>query len=86
MLEVPNPVIVGEVLSPSTRKFDMGDKMSGYFTLPSLHHYLIVDPDRSLLIHHRRGSGTEPDTEIVTSPSLRLDPPGIDVDLTEVLG
>ena len=86
MLEVPNPVIVAEVLSPSTRQFDMGDKRHGYFALPSLHHCLIVDPDRALLIHHRRGSGTEPDTEIVTGPSLRLDLPGIDVDLMEVLG
>ncbi|MFZ1104776.1 MAG: Uma2 family endonuclease [Hyphomicrobiaceae bacterium] len=86
VLEVPNPLIVAEVLSPSTRRFDMGDKRRGYFTLPSLSHYLIVDPDRALLIHHRRNSGAEPETEIVTGPHLRLDPPGLDVDLTEVLG
>jgi Uma2 family endonuclease len=86
MLEVPNPVIVCEVLSPSTRKFDMGDKRRGYFTLPSLHHYLIVDPDWALLIHHRRGSGADPETKLVTGPHLHLDPPGLDVDLTEVLG
>jgi Uma2 family endonuclease len=86
MLEVSNPLIVAEVLSPSTRNFDMGDKRRGYFTLASLHHYLIVDPDRALLIHHRRGSGAEPETEIVNGPRLRLDPPGLDVDLTEVLG
>jgi Uma2 family endonuclease len=86
MLEVPNPVIVAEVLSPNTRQFDMGDKRHGYFTLPGLHHYLVVDPDRALLIHYRRGSGAEPETEIVTGPRLQLDPPGLDVDLTEVLG
>jgi Uma2 family endonuclease len=86
VLEVPNPVIVAEVLSPSTRRFDMGDKRRGYFTLASLHHCLIVDPDRALLIHHRRGSGAEPETEIVSGPHLRLDPPGLDVHLTEVLG
>jgi hypothetical protein len=63
----------------------MGDKRHGYFSLPSLHHYLIIDPDRALLIHHRRGSGAEPETQIVTGPRLQLDPPGLDVDLTEVL-
>jgi Uma2 family endonuclease len=87
MLEVPHPLIVGEVLSPTTRKKDMGDKRHGYFALPSLHHYLVVDPDRPLLIHHQRGSGPKPlPPQIVKGPRLRLDPPGLDVDLTEVLG
>jgi Uma2 family endonuclease len=82
--EVLNPIILVEVLSPSTRKRDHGAKLEGYFTLPSLRHYLIIDPDRVRLVHHKRGSGAiEP--HIVTSPRLQLDPPGLDVDLTEVL-
>jgi Uma2 family endonuclease len=85
VLEVPSPVIVVEVLSPSTRLMDMGNKLRGYFTLPSLHHYLIVDPERGLLIHHRRGAGATTETQIVRGPRLQLDPPGLDVDLTEVL-
>jgi Uma2 family endonuclease len=83
--EVPNPVILVEVLSPSTEKRDHGVKLQGYFTLPSLCHYLIVNPDRPLLIHHRRGDGTAPETGIVTGHRLRIDPPGLDLDLTEVL-
>jgi Uma2 family endonuclease len=83
--EVPNPLILVEVLSPSTKKRDHGVKREGYFTLPSLHHYLIVDPDRRLLIHHRRGIANPIETGIVTGPRLRLDPPGLDVDLTDVL-
>jgi Uma2 family endonuclease len=83
--EVPNPVILVEVLSPSTKKRDHGVKHQGYFTLPSLHHYLIVDPDRRLLIHHRRGATDRIGTEIVTGSRLQLEPPGIDVELTEVL-
>ena len=58
----------------------------GYFTLPSLHHYLIVDPDRARMIHLERGAENGIDPYIVTGPRLRLDPPGLDVDLTEVLG
>jgi Uma2 family endonuclease len=42
---VPNPVIVVEVSSPSTRKIDASLKMTGYFSLPSVHHYLIIDPE-----------------------------------------
>ena len=83
--EVPNPVILVEVLSPSTKKRDHGVKLQGYFTLPDLFHYLIIDPDRQLLVHHKRGAGNTVEPHIVTGPRLQLDPPGLDVDLTEVL-
>lgn len=82
VLEVPNPLIVVEVLSPSTQRFDLGEKRDGYFALTSLHHYLVVDPDQARLIHYKRASA-EP--HIVTGPRLQLDPPGLDVDLTEAL-
>jgi Uma2 family endonuclease len=83
--EVPNPVILVEVLSPSTEKRDHGVKLRGYFTLSSLFHYLIIDPDRALVIHHMRGPRDAVSTEIVTGPRLQLDPPGLDVCLTEAL-
>lgn len=83
--EVPNPVILVEVLSPSTKKRDHGVKLEDYFTLPSLEHYLIVDPDRARLVHHKRGAGNCVEPHIVTGPRLHLDPPGLDVDLAEVL-
>jgi Uma2 family endonuclease len=56
--EVPNPTILVEVLSPSTKNRDHGVKLHGYFTLPGLSHYLIIDPDRQLLIHHQLGTAT----------------------------
>jgi Uma2 family endonuclease len=83
--EVANPLILVEVLSPSTKRRDHGVKREGYFTLPSLSHYLIIDPDRALLIHHKRAAGDIIETEIVTGPRLQLEPPGLDVDLAEVL-
>src|SRR5262245_12087214 len=83
--EVPNPVILVEVLSPSTNKRDHGVKLEGYFTLSSLSHYLIIDPDRARMIHHKRGTGGSIEPSIVTGPRLQLDPPGLDVDLAEVL-
>ena len=84
-LEVPNPIIVLEVLSPSTGSIDMGIKLQGYFSVPGLQHYIIVDPDRPLLIHHKRGLGDAIETRIASGPSLRLDPPGLELDLAEVL-
>ena len=83
--EVPNPLVLVEVLSPSTRKRDHGVKLNGYFTLPSLSHYLIVDPDPGRQVHHKRGAADAIEPHIVTGPRLRLDPPGLDVDLMEAL-
>jgi Uma2 family endonuclease len=78
-LEVPSPVIVVEVLSPSTRRIDATKKLAGYFSLPSVHHYLIADPDGPPLIHHQRqGDGTIL-TRLVSEGALRLDPPGFEI-------
>ena len=84
-IETPDPIIVVEVLSPSTRNYDAGAKLAGYFMLPSIRHYLMVDPDRRIIVHHRR-DGENIATRIIGSGSLRLDPPGIDVTAEAMLG
>lgn len=78
-IEVPAPVIVVEVLSPSTRHIDASAKLAGYFRLPSTRHYLIVDPDKRVVIHHARGEGDAILTRIVKSGTLDLSPPGLKV-------
>ena len=78
-IEIPNPLIVVEVLSEGTAGRDHGVKLAGYFSLPSLAHYLILDPERRTLIHHRRGQGDVIETRILTTGPLRLDPPGLEV-------
>ncbi len=80
-VEVPTPVIVVEVLSPSTRHVDAAAKLAGYFSLPSLWHYLIIDPDKRIVIHHRRGRDDDIITRIVREQTLRLEPPGLELDL-----
>src|ERR1700710_1437129 len=40
-VKLHDPIIVVEVLSPSTRARDAGAKLIDYFRLPSVHHYLI---------------------------------------------
>ena len=78
-LEIPNPVVVFEVLSPGNAATDLRDKLQGYFRVPSIHHYLIVDPDKRLVIHHARGEADLVTTRIVSDGILRLDPPGIEL-------
>jgi len=83
---VPEPVIVVEVLSPSTATRDTGAKLADYFRLPSLHHYLIVRTDRPTVIHHRRGDRELIETRIVTSGTVLLDPSGITLHLNGIYG
>lgn len=84
-IEVPAPVVVVEVLSPSTAYRDVGVKLGGYFSLPSVQHYLIIDPDRPMLVHHRRAQGDLIETRILSEGTLRLDPPGLELSIPELL-
>ena len=83
-VEVPDPIIVVEVASPSTRKVDASLKLTGYFSLPSVQHYLIVDPDGPPVVHHRRQADGTILTTIVHDGVLTLAPPGIEVSVAEI--
>jgi Uma2 family endonuclease len=74
---VPNPVIVVEVLAPSTCRVGASAKLAGYFRVASIAHYLIVDPKRPLVVHHARQTGDALLTRIVTEGAIELDPPGL---------
>jgi Uma2 family endonuclease len=78
-IEVPNPMIVVEVLSPSTRHIDASAKLAGYFGIRDVQHYLIVDPDQRMVIHHARGEADMVATRIVHAGLVLLDPPGIEL-------
>ena len=78
------PVIVIEVLSPSTGGIDTGQKLDGYFRVPSVLHYLIVDPKRRLIVHHRRGADQLIETRIAATGTLDLTPPGLKLALADV--
>ena len=74
-----NLIDVVEVLSPGTAAIDHGRKLSGYFSLPSVQHYLILDPERRVAIHHKRGTSDAIETRVLTDGVARLDPPGFEV-------
>ena len=74
-----NRIDVIEVLSPSTAAVDHGRKLSGYFSLASVEHYLILDPERRVAIHHKRGKGDAIETRVVSEGAVELNPPGFEV-------
>jgi Uma2 family endonuclease len=81
---VPDPLIIVEVLSPSTSANDRRFKFGEYFRLPSVRHYLIVWPDRPKVAHHRRSDDGDIRTEVFTEGPIRLDPPGIAIQLEDI--
>ncbi|GJD93784.1 Uma2 family endonuclease [Methylobacterium iners] len=83
-IEVSEPVIVVEVLSPSTGNVDTGEKLAGYFRVASVVHYLVVDPKNHMVIHHRRGAEDLIETRIVSIGTLDLSPPGLSLSLDEI--
>lgn len=83
---VENPVIVVDVLSPTTGRNDKGRKLADYFRLPGLVHYLIVDTDAPLIIHHQRRPDGDILTHFLRHGALALDPPGITLALPEIYG
>lgn len=40
------PTLLVEVLSPSTRRYDLTTKRKEYFLIPSLRHYLLLDSEK----------------------------------------
>ncbi|MES2701231.1 MAG: Uma2 family endonuclease [Bacteroidota bacterium] len=40
-----NPTVIMEVLSPSTKSYDRGEKFKLYRDIPSLKEYILVDPE-----------------------------------------
>ena len=53
-----NPILVVEVLSPSTEVYDKGEKFAHYQELTSLREYILVSQDR-IRVEHYRLMGTQ---------------------------
>lgn len=83
-LLVERPVIVVEVLSPGSGRNDLGRKLAGYFALSSVRHYLIVDPDERVVVHHERREDGVIVTHILRDGAATLDPPGLTLPLSEL--
>jgi Uma2 family endonuclease len=83
-ISIGNPIIVVEVASPSTVRLDETVKLSGYFEVPSVQHFLIVYPNKPI-VHHQRQVDGNILTRLLSAGPLRLDPPGIEIDVTALL-
>jgi Uma2 family endonuclease len=78
-VELADPLIVVEVVSPSSSRQDSGSKLDGYFRMLSVRHYLIVTIRNRAVIHHQRDHAGAITTRIIRDGAIRLDPPGIEL-------
>jgi Uma2 family endonuclease len=85
-MKVPDPVIVVELISPTSAHSDTSAKLIGYFKLPSVQHYLIIDPEARTATHHSRAADGTIGAATVASGALQLDPPGLTVAVTDLFG
>ncbi|HEX2208409.1 MAG TPA: Uma2 family endonuclease [Longimicrobium sp.] len=77
-----NPTVIIEVLSPSTERYDRGEKFAHYRRLESLREYILIAQDIRRIEHYRREGDSwvltevsEPDAALVIpslSATLRL--------------
>lgn len=80
------PMIVVEVVSPSSERDDTGAKLVEYLSVAGLQHYLIVNPEKRVVVYHER-DGIDIRTRIVGEDAgdLRLDPPGFALSVAALL-
>jgi Uma2 family endonuclease len=81
------PILVAEVVSPSSATYDLGDKASEYLRLPGLSAYLVLAQDElKAWIWVRGAGGFSPGPNVVEGPDARIEIAalGIDVPLAEI--
>jgi len=80
------PVLLVEVLSPSTERIDRNEKLTVYKTIPTLHEYLIVSQEKIMVEVHRKLENGEWQAEIYDeiNDEIRLDSIDFNLFLSEI--
>jgi len=80
------PLIVVEVVSPSSERDDTDAKLVEYFSVASIRHYLIVFSEKRVVVHHRRDDEGHIATRIAHHGDINMNPPGMTVPVAALLG
>lgn len=80
-----NPLVLVEVLSDSSERYDRGKKFEQYRSIPSLTDYVLVSQDHVLVEHFRRGEGgTWVLSEVRAGGRVELLGPACALDIDEI--
>ena len=84
-LTVTEPLLIIEVVSPSTERYDRGDKFTYYRSFPTLREYALIDPDkRSVEVHTLTATGAWERTDQTGRAMLGLASIDLEIPLTQV--
>ncbi len=79
------PVVIVEVLSPSTQRIDEAEKRDAYLTIPSLEVYLMVDSSMpAAVVYRRTDTGFKHEAYNGLSGSIALDCIGAELPLSDL--
>ena len=81
---VLNPLVLVEVLSESTERFDRGRKFAGYRTLPTLQEYLLVSQSQRLIERYHRLDEGRWELADHRAGAIRLSALGVELSVDEV--
>jgi len=80
------PILIAEVLSPSSATLDLGDKAAEYLRLPSLAMYLVLSQDEIKAWVYVKGLEQHPGPKPIAGADATISVPalGIDLPLAEI--
>jgi len=81
---IVNPVLLAEVLSPSTEAWDRGGKAAHYRRIPALREILLVTPEGRLEVRRRNDRGVWELVEARVGERLELMSLGVVLDVAEL--
>ncbi len=85
LLSLTNPVLLIEILSPSTEAFDRGEKFTHYKSIPSFREYLLVAANKKHITQYvRQSERAWLQTEYGEGESLPLTTLECDLDVDEI--
>jgi Uma2 family endonuclease len=80
------PVLIAEVVSPSSRLYDTVDKYLDYTKIPALEYYLVVEPEIVYVMLYRRNTEGQWQADIFTHKDQSIDLPklGIKIPVSDI--
>ena len=76
------PVMIVEVLSDKTRKYNLTDKFLQYQKIPTIEYYLCVEPEQQVVIFYRKQDDGEWMTETFTKDEHEILLPKLNITFT----
>lgn len=79
---VTNPIIIIEVLSNSTKDYDLGRKFEYYRSLESLQEYILIDSEKPLVMSYNRNNNQQWSLNILEDVNCTLTLNYVSIEMT----